>query len=515
MALKVSGTTVINDSRQLQNITNLKTVNGQSILGTGDIAVSVGDVSADNVTETQNRQFIHPLEKQLFASKLGESNLKTINGESIVGSGDLTISGGSGGFSPPFNIGTIGQQGILIGDFAAENLWGSSENLAFGERALHSFGYNQSVANIAIGVSSCDRGTQQISDASFNTAIGRGSLTLMSHNYPVPSAYDMGQPRLEYLTKTDSVSAQSPVNCSVAVGAHSLFGNRGHHGDVGIGFNSVFNSGGVNNTAVGTSAMSNFIGADNVSIGANSSRFTNGMNNVPSFAEHPPFFNNVALGRNAFSATSSFTGFSMENDMTQGFSNNVAIGPNALSQLNYSEGYVPQEDMTSNIAIGRNAMRGALVGARWNICIASAGLDDTLGLFSTQNPVFNIAGHSHRVVMGHTGVTNAYIQVPWTVVSDARDKTNFAAVPHGLEFVKRLKPTAFQFRQARESEETNGGVRYGFKAQDIAAIEPEGVIVDSTNPEKLYYNEGNMVAVLVKAIQELSAEVDRLKSKAS
>lgn len=40
MVLSISGTSVINDSRQLENITNLKTVNGSSLLGTGDIALN-------------------------------------------------------------------------------------------------------------------------------------------------------------------------------------------------------------------------------------------------------------------------------------------------------------------------------------------------------------------------------------------------------------------------------------------------------------------------------------------
>jgi phage-related tail fiber protein len=39
MALQIGGTTVVNNSRQLENITNLKTINGQSILGSGDIPV--------------------------------------------------------------------------------------------------------------------------------------------------------------------------------------------------------------------------------------------------------------------------------------------------------------------------------------------------------------------------------------------------------------------------------------------------------------------------------------------
>lgn len=43
MAIKINNTTVVNDSRELENITNLKTVGGQSILGTGDIPA--GDVT--------------------------------------------------------------------------------------------------------------------------------------------------------------------------------------------------------------------------------------------------------------------------------------------------------------------------------------------------------------------------------------------------------------------------------------------------------------------------------------
>ena len=38
MAIKVNGTTVIDDSRNLQNVQGIKTVGGQSILGSGDIA---------------------------------------------------------------------------------------------------------------------------------------------------------------------------------------------------------------------------------------------------------------------------------------------------------------------------------------------------------------------------------------------------------------------------------------------------------------------------------------------
>jgi hypothetical protein len=42
MAIQVGGTTVIDNSRNLQNVTGLKTVNSNSILGSGDISIAAG-----------------------------------------------------------------------------------------------------------------------------------------------------------------------------------------------------------------------------------------------------------------------------------------------------------------------------------------------------------------------------------------------------------------------------------------------------------------------------------------
>lgn len=57
MAIKIQSTTVIDDSRGLQNITNLKTVGGQNILGTGDVlsggAGEVGQVITSQGTGGQ------------------------------------------------------------------------------------------------------------------------------------------------------------------------------------------------------------------------------------------------------------------------------------------------------------------------------------------------------------------------------------------------------------------------------------------------------------------------------
>ena len=50
MAIKVNGTTVIDDSRNLSNVGGLKTVNGTSIVGSGNI--SAGASSSSNAVGT-------------------------------------------------------------------------------------------------------------------------------------------------------------------------------------------------------------------------------------------------------------------------------------------------------------------------------------------------------------------------------------------------------------------------------------------------------------------------------
>ena len=116
--------------------------------------------------------------------------------------------------------------------------------------------------------------------------------------------------------------------------------------------------------------------------------------------------------------------------------------------------------------------------------------------------------------MGSTSVTNAYIKVAWTVTSDARDKTNFAPVPHGLDFVQQLQPTAYQFKVDRETDVATGIVRYGFKAQDVLELEGDNpVIVDNEDDSHLRLNESSLTPILVNAIQELSAEVTALTAR--
>ena len=229
-------------------------------------------------------------------------------------------------------------------------------------------------------------------------------------------------------------------------------------------------------------------------------------------------------------------------------SNNVALGPNVLG-VNTSGAYntgignnvfLDNTSGTENTGCGAGAMNRVTTGngnsgfgagalqtnstGSWNLGLGLiSGYQNTTGSANiyiggmnsagTYAPAYlNITGND-VVSFGSTSVTNAYIQVAWTTVSDMRDKMNFAPVPHGLKFINQLNPVSFQFKESRDSLVPNGPVRYGFKAQEVLALEGESpVIIDNGNADKLYYRGESIVPVLVKAIQELTARLVALES---
>ena len=173
-------------------------------------------------------------------------------------------------------------------------------------------------------------------------------------------------------------------------------------------------------------------------------------------------------------------------------SNNSAVG--SLSLLNNTTGGY-------NSAVGQYALLLNTTGS-------GNSAFNPINSNGDYAPVFNPITENNRFCMGSTGVTNAYIQVAWTVVSDARDKTDFAPVPHGLDFVTKLKPTAYRYKIDRDAAEGHGPVRYGFKAQDVLELEGDiPVVVDAEDADKLRFNDQSLIAVLVNAIQELSEKV--------
>jgi|GEM_PF-3295024 len=92
----------------------------------------------------------------------------------------------------------------------------------------------------------------------------------------------------------------------------------------------------------------------------------------------------------------------------------------------------------------------------------------------------------------------------WTNVSDRRVKEDIRPITYSLDDVMKLKPVSYEMKGSHEKQ-------IGFIAQDVEPVVPEVVSISKEGRYGLNY--GNMVALSVKAIQELKAENDTLAQK--
>jgi hypothetical protein len=273
------------------------------------------------------------------------------------------------------------------------------------------------------------------------------------------------------------------------------------------------------------------------------------INRVPIWAPFGTYgFTNINMGgANAFSTNNNVAennfvaGYNVTPLFTSGVSNtivgavagakltsgtnNTALGTNTLSSVVTTDG---------NTGIGAGA--GVLAtGAQNSYFGCISGLGATTGSNNLvlgyqagngANKLFDLVTESNRVIVGDTRITNAYVNVAWTVVSDARDKTDIQDISYGLDFISKLKPVKFKRDdRSRYEDGVSDGTKkdaqftLGFLAQDVIDAEKScGVtdetllIADNESPDNLKLKDSAIIPALVKAIQELKEEFDAYKA---
>ena len=464
----------------LTNATGLPIVAGT----TGTLAVNRGGTGASTLTGYVKGSGTAALSASTTIPSTDITGLGTI---ATQNANAVDITGGS------VNGTAVGASTASTGAFTTLSASGTSTLAAVNSGALAVTGAVTSTTDATLSGVRVGKGAGAIAS---NTAVGSGALNANTTGINntangVSALRDNTTGSSNTAIGLNALVSNTTGNYNTASGLNALQNNTTGNSNTASGANALRdNTTGSYNTAVGEAAMLEATsGNDNVAVGRVALRYNTASSNVA--------VGTYSLGTNTTGSSNTATGHAALISNTTG-NYNTASGVSAL--------YFNTTGI-SNTASGVNALNNNTTGSG-NTAVnprSSAG---------GYNPVFNPTTENNRFCMGSTGVTNAYIQVAWTVVSDARDKTNFAPVPHGLEFVKALQPTAYQFRTARDSEETNGGVRYGFKAQDVLALEGDNpVIVDNEDEDKLRMVDTALIPVLVKAVKELSAKVDELQTE--
>jgi len=324
--------------------------------------------------------------------------------------------------------------------------------------------------NIIIGKGS----GASITTGTSNVAIGKDSFALnITGNYNTA----VGD-----LALSDSING----NSNTAVGASALSDNKvgGNNTAIGVGtLNTATESN--CNTALGFQSMNQVTGNNNTAVGHNSCRLTKGDGNV-------------VIGYLALSGFNSIPTTCSENTVigraamlsSTGTNNNVAIGNSAA--FNISTG-------SQNVVIGSYA-GGTLGTGSNNIIIGYAAEPSTSSV-------------TNECTIGKLGMTYRIYSSSWNNASDIRMKHDVQDIPVGLDFISKLRPVQFIYNDSATEDRS-----MGFIAQEVKQVVDDNnldidiVTVFQDEDQILGLKTTELVPVLVKAIQELKAEIEQLKA---
>ena len=204
---------------------------------------------------------------------------------------------------------------------------------------------------------------------------------------------------------------------------------------------------------------------------------------------------NTAIGWSAGMAVT--TG--VRNTFVGGSAGDVLAGGENNTFIGYNTGDLTTGVETSTF-IGSEAGTGANYSGRNLTC---------LGYDSKPSAV----GASDELTLGSSGVATLRCAVNTiTLISDERDKTDIQDIDYGLDLIENLKPRKFTWNSRNGGKQ--GQKEIGFIAQELQEVDDEylNFVLDS-NPDRLEAGWMQLVPVLVKAVQELSAEVKELKQQ--
>jgi trimeric autotransporter adhesin len=509
--------------------TGIVTAAGTSVFTNLDIS---GDIDVDGTTETD-----------VLTINGSQFNYKAFGTDSIM-IGDTTT-------------GTIDaadrNTGLGVDVFA--DLTTGDDNTGVGKGALNA----NTTGNNNTGVGRAALGNN--TTASNNTAVGYYALLANTEGADNTAT---GTQALQINTTGESNSAfgryallnNTTASNNTAVGRSSLQENTTGASNTGVGYQALYvNTEGANNVAVGIGALKyNTTGATNTALGSEAlNNNTTASNNVAigvdALYTNTTGASNVAVGRSALvanttGADNTAIGYDALGDNTTA-AGNTAVGHGSLAAA--TEG-------GSNTAIGYNA-GGSITTGQANLCLGynagdyqatlTTGIGNVLvgpfcdAVSATANDQhcfgYNLDAASGYTTLGagSNDIRAAFGVATWATVSDERYKKDIVDSTTGLSFINALRPRTFKYKNLGELPETfrayeadstevfkNPNTNHGFIAQEIkAAIDADDSIKDGF---KLWDDredgsqevaEAALIPVLVKAIQELSAQNAELTTR--
>ena len=314
----------------------------------------------------------------------------------------------------------------------------------------------------------------------------------------------------------NSGNALTSGTASVMIGENAGLGHTTNSASVYIGFDAGKAMNASNAVCIGYRAIRNLQGAYNHHTVVGGQSCANTL-----------FYN----GHTAFGYRSLFSQSTGQRNTPVGYE---ALYSGTDFTDNSSLGYVAGKSITgnSNTALGAYAANSGTINL-------TSGSNNTLIGFASAPSASTV---SNEITLGNSSISTLRCAVTSiTSLSDERDKSNIKDLSYGLDFIDSLQLREFVWDNRAETklqqvkdengddvlDENNDNVfeevefysdnkgkkDFGFIAQEVQSLDDDTLrLVYDKNPEKLEISYGKLVPILVKAIQELKAEIETLKS---
>ena len=315
-------------------------------------------------------------------------------------------------------------------------------------------------------------------------------------------------------------------------GADRFLHNFGGNNTI-LGINSGnFTMTGIQNTAVGSNSLySNSTGTTNTALGLSSLYFNTTGNQNSAFGHQSLYSNTTGVRNSALGYQALFNSTSGNNNTASG---HLSMYFNTIGSGNSAQSYYSLFSNTTgdfNTAMGYQSLNSNTTGCQNTALGYSSGSLITVGsnltvIGNNAQPTSGVA--NNQITLGNNAVTSLRCNVQTiTSLSDIRDKKNIKDLTLGLDFLMKIKPRLFNWDK-REWYENNisDGTKLqeiptaGFIAQELDEVQTNENaewlnLVLKDNPEKIEASYGNLLPVMVKAMQELKTENDMLKDRLS
>jgi len=450
-------------------------------------------------------------------------------------------------------------QGIKFGRYNAGNI-------SIGDRQTMALIQNAGVWNVAVGA----RALATNQTGFENTALGTFALQYATTSRNTAVGYSA----LKYLSTGEqntgigfkSFAATAGGSRNTGVGHHSGLGNVSGSGNTMVGWQTGYQCKIANsNTFVGDQVGMAHTGSANTMIGALAGLLNSNVNILYSYegttsigtstkvygdsgvalgylartgADGAPVLGSIAIGRDAIAQTEESVAIGYTASATGGF-RGVVVGAKAASTSSdrgTAVGWSAKAQGQYATAIGGSA--GTQMSGNENTFLGTSAGNITTNSYTNCTLVgfaTDVTG-TNQVQLGDSRTTTyAYGAVQNR--SDARDKADVQPTVLGLDFILSLRPVDFKwdYRDSYREVDNDGNVtilpkdgsrkrarfHHGLIAQEVkAACDAAGVdfggyqdhsVKGGDDVLSIGYEE--LIAPLIKAVQQLSAEVADLKSK--